>query len=143
MSSRDFSRHRKPRRGHYPRDFSRQRMPFHSRPEDLKPKPIGGKCNTLCPFFRCNKGAFFVKTNPRGLKTAFCRWVGDECIGYKCQFAYCAKRSLLPDGRCSQAFSRRGEEEDIVKEATKEDWGEDVRKIIAKKLGKRFLDELD
>ena len=35
------------------------------------------------------------------------------------------------------------EELDIVKEAEKDEYGEDVRRLVTRRLGKKFLDELD
>jgi hypothetical protein len=32
--------------------------------------------------------------------TAFCNWVGDSCVVSGCNFAFCERRALLPDGSC-------------------------------------------
>jgi len=41
-------------------------------------------------------------------RVAYCRWIGDECIGGSCQYASCAAKALLPDGTCLYAKERRG-----------------------------------
>ena len=60
-------------------------------------------CSPLCPFraFVCTKKALIIR---RESGLAFCAWTGDECIGYKCQFAACAKHALLPDGTCGMVL---------------------------------------
>ncbi|HDH06866.1 MAG TPA: hypothetical protein ENF87_00690 [Thermoproteales archaeon] len=137
MSNRGFYR------GH-PKGYKR-RKPRRPRLVEAKPMPINGKCNVLCPLFRCSKGAYTLRIDQKGGRViAYCRWVGDECIGYKCKFAYCARKALLPDGKCKLAFQRKESEElDIVKEAEKDEYGEDVRRLVTRRLGKKFLDELD
>ena len=75
-----------------------------------RPRPIGDRCNPLCPFFRCQKRAlrFTVEQyKGRPIKVAMCAWIGDKCIGPSCRFAYCEKRAMLPDGRCALAVKAR------------------------------------
>ncbi len=40
----------------------------------------------------------------------WCNWVGSPCTGYKCPYAYCVQRKLLPDGRCALFVKRKTEE---------------------------------
>ena len=97
------------------------------------PKPIGDKCNPACPFFRCSQNALmFTKKYVRGrvVTAVMCRLVGDRCIGYNCQYAYCQKRYLLPDGRCSWALKKDEKEEDFLKDLEREE-------KEFKKLGKK------
>jgi|UniRef100_A0A7C3WTV3 hypothetical protein len=58
-------------------------------------------CTPVCPFraFTCYKQALAYQRR-RGELAAFCSWIGDACIGYKCQFAGCSRHALLPDGTC-------------------------------------------
>ncbi|WP_187145974.1 hypothetical protein [Ignicoccus hospitalis] len=92
---------------------------------DLKPKPLGDKCNPACPFFRCSQNALmFTKKYQRGkvITVVTCRLVGDKCIGYRCQYAYCEKKYLLPDGRCAWALRKEEEKEDaFLKEVEEEE----------------------
>ncbi len=71
-----------------------------------RPRPVGDKCNPLCPFFRCSKNALRTATvyyRGRPMKVAMCAWIGDKCIGAQCRYAACAKHAMLPDGRCQFA----------------------------------------
>jgi hypothetical protein len=77
---------------------------------ELRPRPLGDKCNPLCPFFRCAKNALRIKTEyfkGRPIRVAYCELAGDKCIGAQCRYAQCAKNALLPDGRCSFALGRQ------------------------------------
>ncbi|MFB6491131.1 MAG: hypothetical protein TU35_007835 [Thermoproteus sp. AZ2] len=69
--------------------------------------------------FRCGKKA--LKPMIRGNKIVFwCTWLNDECIGPRCQYAYCEARALTPDGFCT--IKTKGVEEkrpDILIEAKK------------------------
>ncbi len=58
-------------------------------------------CTPVCPFraFYCAKKALIIRKRGGKLE-AWCAWIGDKCIGYKCQFASCNRHALLPDGRC-------------------------------------------
>ncbi len=79
-----------------------------------RPRPLGDKCNPLCPFFRCSKRALRITTETfrgRPMKVAMCAWIGDKCIGPSCRFAYCEKRAMLPDGRCAFAVRARSQKE--------------------------------
>ncbi len=147
--------------GQYRRDSRYQhRKPYHRprhpRPEhrgpreEPKPMPIGKKCNPLCPFFRCAKRALVVTSyimQGKPQKMAYCNWIGDTCIGYQCQFAYCEKKALLPDGTC--AFAVREEQEkkktkDYLEELAEEDQDEiKARSILTRRLGRRDLEDLE
>jgi len=75
-----------------------------------RPRPIGDKCNPLCPFFRCQKRALRISREQfrgRTMPVALCAWIGDKCIGPSCRYAYCEKRAMLPDGRCAFAVRAR------------------------------------
>ncbi len=101
----------------------------HGGRREPRPRPLGDKCNPLCPFFRCSQRALRITTETfrgRPIKVAMCAWIGDKCIGASCRMAYCEKRAMLPDGRCAFAVRaktvQRDFEEDIMeleKEAKK------------------------
>lgn len=92
-----------------------------------RPRPIGDRCNPLCPYFRCMKKALQIRTEyyrGRPIKIALCSWTGDKCIGSQCRYAYCTKHAMLPDGRCMFALQgRRGapEFEEELKKKSKID----------------------
>jgi len=74
------------------------------------PMPIGESCNTLCPLFKCTRGALFIHNRPyRGkmVKETLCRLTGEKCVGYECQYAGCKVNALLPDGKCAKALERK------------------------------------
>jgi len=85
------------------------------------------KCEPTCKFFRCAKRALVVKY-PRpfgGAKNpvkplTFCKWVGDYCQGPDCQYAFCARKALLPDGTCSLSERRASRTRSIEEEARRE-----------------------
>jgi hypothetical protein len=52
-------------------------------------------CSSTCEFFTCGQGSLFLKG-----KTAWCRFVDDECEVRNCKYAQCAKGRLLPNGIC-------------------------------------------
>jgi len=121
---------RRPRQGRGPDrrdDYGRGR-------KSLRPRPLGDKCNPLCPFFRCSKRALRIGTEQykgRSLRVAMCAWIGDKCIGPSCRFAYCEKRAMLPDGRCALA----------VKASKQKDFEEELMEVEkeSKKFG--YMDE--
>ena len=92
---------------------------------DLTPKPIGDKCNPACPLFRCSQNALmYTKKYIKGrmMTVVMCRLVGDRCIGYNCQYAYCERKYLLPDGRCAWVLRKEEEkEEDFLKDLEEEE----------------------
>lgn len=76
-------------------------------------------CIATCSLFRCGQRALFIKaTNPqqggfqggnRGNSweqrtfregSPYCNWVGDLCVVSGCNYAFCERRALLPDGSC-------------------------------------------
>ena len=142
---------RQPYRGKTPRPVKppRPQPRVQRRPEELKPIPIGKKCNPLCPFFRCGNRALTVMTkyeSGKPVRIAFCRWIGDNCIGYQCQYAYCDRKALLPDGTC--AFAVREEQEkkktkDYLEELAEERMDEKARSILVRRLGRRDLEDLE
>lgn len=99
-----------------PREPRRRPHEWRRSPEKRqpRPRPIGDRCNPLCPFFRCQKRALRIVTEQykgRPIKVAMCAWIGDKCIGASCRFAFCEKRAMLPDGRCALAVkAKRGKE---------------------------------
>ncbi len=119
-----------------------QRVERYQRGErEVKPLPIGKSCNQLCPFFKCSKGAI-VYTNKvvKGhvQKSAMCRWIGDLCLGYKCQFSYCERRALLPNGVCTLAVKFDEGSEEFLKEVEKADIGSGkVKDILGRKTGRK------
>ncbi len=116
--------------------------------KELKPLPLGKKCNPLCPFFRCSQRALLIqqrifKGKPQ--RVAFCRWVGDLCSGSQCQFAYCERRALLPDGSCllamkAEEIEKSKERERIFKEMEEEELEDKVLKDLAKRYGRKRFD---
>ncbi len=109
---------------------------------EAKPLPIGEFCNSLCPFFKCAKGALVfgskvIKGRPQ--KVAYCRWVGDVCLGYKCQFAMCERRALLPNGKCAYAIKFKDESEEMFKEIEKSDYDTKVKSILSRKVGRKDM----
>ncbi len=106
----------------------------------LKPMPLGDKCNPLCPFFKCSKNALVIVNKVvRGhvQKSAMCRWIGDQCLGASCQFAYCERRALLPDGRCAFAVKFKESGDEFLKEVEKESLSEEVMDLLEKRVGRR------
>ena len=98
-----------------------------------------GKCRPTCPFLRCAKKMRMIRK--RGGRTLIiCGMTGDLCIGYKCNFAYCEKHALLPDGTCALTIKRRTAPS-IEEEAAKLEQQYVSIKSKLKKLGKG-LDDL-
>ncbi|MET1101617.1 MAG: hypothetical protein ABWW69_03970 [Pyrodictiaceae archaeon] len=92
-----------------------QRQQFQRTRERPMPFP-DGRCNPLCPYFRClNNALVVIRKQQYGKihKAPFCRWIGDECMGGSCQYASCALKALLPDGRCLFAVEKSRKEEGI------------------------------
>jgi len=97
------------RQGHDQRDQNRNDLGVQQSRE-IKPRPIGDKCNPLCPFFKCGQKALRFSTDHyrgRPIKVAMCAWIGDKCIGASCRYAYCEKKAMLPDGRCAFAVENQ------------------------------------
>jgi hypothetical protein len=110
--SRDRRHGGSPRYNNRPRQQPRDRdhRDQQGRQSKPMPKPNGVMCSPLCPYFRCSKKALLITTEHyRGqpIKEAYCRWIGDKCIGAQCQYAYCALQKMLPDGRCGWALEKR------------------------------------
>lgn len=154
------------KRGVHPRRQDAFKQPYRSRtpepirpsklqprvqrkPKELKPTPIGKKCNPLCPFFRCANRALTIMTKYESgklVRIAFCRWIGDNCIGYQCQYAYCDRKSLLPDGTCAFAVKEEQEKKkmkDYLEELAEERVDEKARSILVRRLGRRDLEDLE
>ncbi len=96
-----------------------------------KPDKMEKMCvGPACPEFRCLKKALrLVRRGNTAL--AICSLTGDQCIGYKCQFASCTAHALTPEGKClREAFTEAGPEADIIKEAKKLE--KDAEKIRSK-----------
>ncbi len=95
------------------------------------------KCTPICPFraFVCTKRALSIRK--RGIDlVAFCSWTGDECTGYKCQFALCTRHALLPDGTCRLTIkTRQVRRPSIEEEALKIEHELSTLKGKLKKLG--------
>ena len=66
------------------------------------------KCTPLCPFraFICTKRALSIRRYGTKI-VSYCSWTGDNCIGYRCQFALCSRHALLPDGTCGLTVRRK------------------------------------
>jgi hypothetical protein len=95
----------------------------HPAQRQLRPMPIGDKCNPLCPFFVCTKHALVIVNEfyrGRSVKVAYCRLFGGKCIGPACKYASCKLNAMLPDGRCAKAIKFKKPkytDEDLIKEA--------------------------
>ena len=110
--------------------------------------PVGETyCTPVCPFkaFTCYKQAVIYRRRGGRLE-AFCSWIGDSCIGYKCQFAGCSRHALLPDGTCKlkvAVVAPPSSEDDTSLEeearALEKQIGEKIRDKV-KKLGQRARD---
>ena len=108
---------------------------------EVKPRPIGDKCNPLCPFFRCGQRALRISTEyyrGRPIKVAMCSWIGDRCIGASCRYAYCEKKAMLPDGRCAFAVERKSKKARSFEEELNEESDLEVESNV-EKLAKRRL----
>lgn len=108
----------------------------------------GVECTPVCPYraFECLKGALIYRRRGNRI-VAFCTWIGDECIGYKCQFASCKRHALLPDGTCKLKLEkvqprRSSREFSIEEEAIKEEQLYGKLRSKLKKLGPD-LDKLE
>ena len=73
---------------------------------EARPSPRGERCDPSCPLFRCAKHALTLKLE-NGKVVAYCSWVGDSCIVASCQYASCAAKNMLLDGRCLHALKGR------------------------------------
>jgi len=63
----------------------------------------------------------------------WCKWVNSPCTGYKCNYAYCIQKKLLPDGRCALFVKRRTEEKpEILESGIEVGTAEKVRKKLDK-----------
>jgi hypothetical protein len=91
-----------------------------------------------------NPGGY--RSNPWEQRTqegsAFCNWVGDVCVSAKCNYAFCEKRALLPDGSCgledreTPAKARSIEEEARREEAILRT----AQERLLKKTGRNFIE---
>ena len=116
------------------------RAPYRQERREFKPMPIKDRCNPLCPFFKCSKNALVVVNRVvKGhvQKVAMCRWIGDQCLGSRCQFAYCERRALLPDGKCAFAVRFKGSGDEFMKELEKESLDNKVKDILGRRVGRR------
>lgn len=102
--------------------------------------PIKDKCNPLCPFFKCSKSALVIVNRVvKGhvQKAAMCRWIGDQCLGSRCQFAYCERKALLPDGRCAFAVKFKESGDAFLRELEESDVDAKVKDLLNRKVGRR------
>lgn len=109
-----------------------------------RPLPMGRRCNALCPLFRCSQKALVASTRHvkgKPQRTMFCRWIGDECIGASCQYAFCAVKALLPNGDCLHAVQKQGEKrKDLLDEIKESELDAKMRDLLARRLGRRDLE---
>ena len=104
-----------------------------------RPRPIGDKCNPLCPFFVCSYKALQVTTTfyrGRQVRVAMCKWIGDKCIGSQCRYASCAKHAMLPDGRCQFAVEARARTARRLK-----DFEEELRELEREARSRREFED--
>lgn len=114
-------------------------------------------CNANCEHFRCGQRALVVRPKntqgpqsqnqgqgqgyrnnnwdqrPNREGTAYCNWVGDNCVVAGCNFAFCERRALLPDGSCgliereSSTYTKTIEDEavreELIVKSAKEKFG--------------------
>ncbi len=77
-----------------------------------KPVPLGEKCNSGCPYFKCFKNALQLnKRVIRGVQTreATCLLLGGPCKGSECRHASCTIKALNANSKCLLALlSKRG-----------------------------------
>lgn len=66
-----------------------------------------------------------------------CRWIGDQCLGARCQFAFCERKALLPDGSCAFAVRFREGGEDFLKEVEQETMDERLKDILSRRVGRK------
>lgn len=107
---------------------------------EVKPLPLGDKCNMLCPLFRCSKNALVVVNRVvKGhvQKVAMCRWIGDSCLGYRCQFAFCERKALLPDGKCAFAVKFKEGDKEFIKELNEAEIDNKVKSLLARRGGRK------
>lgn len=69
-------------------------------------------------------------------KLVFCSLTNDLCIGYKCNYAMCAKHALLPDGTCALSIQQRVKSKEIEEEVAMLDSEYHKLKDKLKKLGR-------
>lgn len=117
-----------------------QKREFGDRDRDfIEPRPLGNSCNNLCPLFKCAKAALVFSTKViKGYtqKVAMCRLTGDQCIGYKCQFAFCERKALLPNGNCAFTVKFK-DSEDFFTEIEKEGLSITLRGKFLRRAGKK------
>jgi hypothetical protein len=139
-----FAPHRRPVKREERASRAQQPPPEHiaEQHDRLTPKPIDTMCNPVCPLFRCTKKALIIKL-VSGKPTPWCTWVNDTCIGYKCQYASCSARYMLPDGRCVAALKTREKEEDeFLKELEKEKEMSSLKNVLSRRGLSKDLEEL-
>lgn len=139
-----FAPHRRPVKREERASEAQQHPPEHvaEQHDKLTPKPIGTMCNPACPLFRCTKKALIIKL-VNGKPVPWCTWVNDVCIGYKCQYASCSARYMLPDGRCVAALKTREKEEDeFLKELEKEKEINSLKNVLSRRGLNKDLEEL-
>ncbi len=107
-------------------------------------KSYSVECTPVCPFkaFVCHKNALIYRRRGKRI-IAFCTWIGDECIGYRCQFAGCSRHALLPDGKCKlklQKVSPKTERKEISIEEEADIMEKQVYGKIKDKLRKLGVD---
>lgn len=127
-------------RGGHPQQTRPTQTVREERYAELRPTPIGDMCSPTCSLFRCGKRALMVKLIS-GKPSAFCTWVNDSCIGYKCQYASCFQRYLLPNGKCMAVTKGETQKEDtFMKELERLESDDSLKNLLSRKgLGKDLL----
>lgn len=115
-------------------------------------------CEATCPHFRCGQRALQIRSrytqqyggqrgNPWDRRVQsdtppYCNWVGDYCVAAKCNYAFCERRALLPDGSCGledREFQRQPRS--IEEEARREEMALKTAQMkLLKKTGKFFVE---
>lgn len=129
---------------YYARDHAREARPFGENQRrwterEERPRPIGDRCNAACPLFRCGKRALMVRLVD-GKPSPWCTWVNDTCIGYRCQYASCHWKRLLPEGRClaaSEVKEQRREGDEFLRELEKVNVEDSTIKSLLHRRGLR------
>ncbi|MEM1619967.1 MAG: hypothetical protein QXU97_01505 [Fervidicoccaceae archaeon] len=74
----------------------------------------------------------------------FCRWVGDDCIGYSCQYATCKLNYMLPDGTCGWTKQRKAPEEEARGGEMEKEGALDLKakRLLLRRYGGKLREEL-
>lgn len=113
------------------RAFGKQH--YYEERREARPEPVGTMCSPTCPLFRCARRALVLKLVD-GKPVAYCTWVNDNCIGYKCQYSSCFQKYLLPDGKCLAVVKNEPQKEDMfMKELERDEENKNLKNLLSRK----------